>query len=215
MLNKIVMAMLAATTVTACAHQTAVSRATPPAPPPIAVAPAAAPAPATPVAPVAAATCSADVQCASNQLCVEGACTAITTSLPACGLARVHFDFDRDVLHPDEYAVLQRAARCIEANRPAHVLITGNADERGTVEYNLALGQRRAAAVGKYLKGAGVPGDELQLVSYGKELPVCHEHDEACWRENRRAGIRADATPRDVTALIRADEGRERTGVAN
>jgi hypothetical protein len=67
--------------------------------------------------------------------------------------------------------------------------------ERATVEYNLALGQRRAFAVRKYLETLGVGGKRLQLVSYGKELPLCTEHDEACWQENRRAGVRPGATP--------------------
>lgn len=102
----------------------------------------------------------------------------------------------------------------VQANQPAHVLVTGNADERGTVEYNLELGQRRAAAVRKYLEALGVPALRLDLVSYGKELPLCREHDESCWARNRRAGVRPNETPQDVLKLVQRDERRERRTAA-
>jgi peptidoglycan-associated lipoprotein len=155
-------------------------------------------------------SCATDAQCSSDQLCVDGSCTAITASMSACSTTRVHFDFDQALLHEADYPSLQRAARCIEALRPSHVLVTGDCDERGTVEYNLALGQRRAAAVSQYLATLGVPKEHLQRVSYGKEEPICQEHDEACWQQNRRAAIRPGATPMDIVARIQADEARER-----
>jgi peptidoglycan-associated lipoprotein len=210
MFRKLAVAVLAATSVTACAHQKPVVQAEAPAPPPSPVAVAAPPAP-TPPAPALKVSCATDMECTSDQLCTDGACTAITPSLAACGLTRVHFDFDEAVIHPDEFTLLQRAARCIRANQPAHVLITGNADERGTVEYNLALGQRRAAAVSTYLQELGVPAQRLELVTYGKELPICAQHDEACWQQNRRAGLHPGGTPRDITAQVSADEHREKT----
>jgi peptidoglycan-associated lipoprotein len=208
MLRKLAVVMVAASAFTACAHKAQVAAA-PPAPPPspVAVAPAVAPPPAHPLK----VSCTEDLQCTSDQLCVEGSCTAITPALAACGPVRVHFDFDQAIIHPDEYGVLQRATRCIQANQPAHVLITGNADERGTVEYNLALGQRRAAEVRRYLESMGVADRRLELVTYGKEIPLCAQHDEACWRRNRRAGVRPGETPQDITAKVTLDERRERT----
>ncbi len=204
MLAAVVLAGLGAT---ACAHKPAAAVSTAPsAPPPAPVAAVTTPSAAAP-APVA---CKTDDQCSSSQLCLQNVCTAITPSLAACGITRVHFDYDADVLHPDEYPLLQRAARCIEANNPAHVLIAGNADERGTVEYNLALGQRRAGAVRAYLAQLGVSAAHLDTVSYGKEMPICTEHDEACWKLNRRSAIRPGEAPQDVQAKVKADEKAER-----
>jgi peptidoglycan-associated lipoprotein len=205
MSRKLAVIVFAALSATACAHQKPVVAGAPPPPPTPAVAELAVPAAPT------RASCSTDLQCTQDQLCVSGACTAITPSLSACGLTRVHFDLDQDVIHPDEFPSLQRMARCIQANQPAHVLITGNADERGTVEYNLALGQRRAGAVSKYLRDLGVSGQRLELVSYGKELPLCAEHDEACWQQNRRAGVHPGGAARDIAEKINVDERRERT----
>ncbi len=200
-------AVVAAATLSACAHAKAPVATAPPVPAPAPVAMAVPPAP--PPAPPMPMACSADPQCAANQLCLDGRCAAITPSLSACSLARVHFDFDKDLLHPAEYPALQRMARCLQANQPSHVLIAGNADERGTVAYNLALGQRRAGAVRQYLVDLGVPARELELVTYGKELPLCTAHDEACWSQNRRAAIRPGAAEQDIGAKVKADEARE------
>jgi peptidoglycan-associated lipoprotein len=71
------------------------------------------------------------------------------------------------------------------------VTIQGNADERGTEEYNMALGDRRARAVAKYLESLGASSAQLATVSFGKENPECNEHDEACWSRNRKAALKA------------------------
>ena len=76
---------------------------------------------------------------------------------------------------------------CSRAQRQFMVTIEGHADERGTNEYNLALGERRANAVSDYLGSLGVAGDRLRTISYGEERPVCTESDESCWSQNRRA----------------------------
>ena len=209
MTRKLAVILLAATAFTACAHQKPVVQVASPAPtPPLA---AAAPLAIFPPATTPRPSCMADPGCPSDQLCIDGTCTAITPSLEACSLTRVHFDFDEDVIHPDEFTSLQRMARCIQANQPSHVLITGNADERGTAEYNLALGQRRAAAVSKYLQALGISGKRLEVVTYGKELPICAEHDEACWQQNRRSGVHPGAAPRDIAERLNVDERREKT----
>src|SRR5580704_16911545 len=70
-----------------------------------------------------------------------------------------------------------------------HLTVEGYCDERGSEEYNLALGDARAKQAKEYLAGMGVPGDQLRIVSFGKDRPICMEHDEACWQKNRRAHI--------------------------
>jgi peptidoglycan-associated lipoprotein len=75
----------------------------------------------------------------------------------------------------------------MRANPKYIILIEGHADARGTTEYNLALGERRAGAAKNYLLGQGVPASRVTIVSYGKERPSCHERNETCWGENRRA----------------------------
>jgi peptidoglycan-associated lipoprotein len=208
-IQKILVAV-AALTAASCAHKQATARAEP-------APPAAEQVAATPAAPARAASpvaCESDAQCPSSQLCLANACTPITPTLSACGVTRVHFDFDRDVLHEAEFPALTRTARCIEANQPSHVLIAGSADERGTVEYNLALGERRADAVRRYLAQLGVAPKQLELVSYGKEMPLCTQHTEACWSENRRAAIRPGEAPKDISSVVKHDEATEHAGAA-
>jgi len=115
-------------------------------------------------------------------------------------LARIqdaYFDYDRHSLRPDALKALEGDSselRDILAQYPAYKLtIEGHCDERGSAEYNMALGDARAKAAKDYLVGVGIPSDQLKLVSYGKEKPVCEEHDEACWQKNRRVHIVAIA----------------------
>ena len=134
--------------------------------------------------------CSSDEQCTDNQLCIRSHCTDITKDTAECEVVRVHFDFDKADLLEHEYSLLDRATRCVKAARDVHFLITGNADEIGTEEYNLALGDRRATAVAQYMERLGVSRDQLTTVSYGKDQPLCREHDEKCWAINRRSAVR-------------------------
>jgi peptidoglycan-associated lipoprotein len=159
---------------------------TPEAPPPAAAqAPATAQIDRTPVAPRPAA-CQADADCAANQLCLDSSCVAIDATTGACDTIATHFDFDRSTVLAEDFPALQRAARCLKARPGTKVRIEGNCDERGTTGYNLALGQRRAAAAQKYLLDLGIPGQRTPTVSYGKEKPRCAEHTETCWASNRR-----------------------------
>ena len=77
-------------------------------------------------------------------------------------------------------------AEWLKANPKVKVRIEGNCDERGTIEYNQALGQRRAASAKKYLTDVGVSPSRISLISYGKEKPACTDHNETCWQKNRR-----------------------------
>jgi peptidoglycan-associated lipoprotein len=133
--------------------------------------------------------CSSDFECGDGQLCIDNACVPISDHLAACNEVRIGFAFDSSEIDPGERPALERSARCLKADRALHVRVEGNADERGTEEYNLALGDRRATQVAKYLGDLGVSQAQLKTVSYGKERPLCVEHDEACWAKNRRADV--------------------------
>jgi peptidoglycan-associated lipoprotein len=104
-------------------------------------------------------------------------------------LTDIHFDFDKYAIRPDAAKILEANARWLRERRDMLVLVEGHCDERGTNEYNLALGQRRAKAAIDFLAAHGVAADRLTLVSYGEERPQCMERTEACWARNRRAGF--------------------------
>ncbi|WP_257309062.1 peptidoglycan-associated lipoprotein Pal [Geothrix fuzhouensis] len=98
----------------------------------------------------------------------------------------IHFDFDRSDIRQEDRPLLQATADWMKAHPGFKVQVEGNCDERGTNEYNLALGNRRAAAALHFLAGLGVPESRITTLSYGKEKPVCSESNEGCWRQNRR-----------------------------
>ncbi len=100
---------------------------------------------------------------------------------------RVFFDFDSYDLKPEARATLERQAAWLKANPGVKVVIEGHCDERGTREYNLALGERRANAAREYLISLGVDPNRMTTISYGKERPVAFGHNEAAWAQNRRA----------------------------
>ena len=99
----------------------------------------------------------------------------------------VRFDFDRALIRSDDARVLDANVEYLKNNVDTLVLIEGHADERGTAEYNLALGERRARAARDYLVSQGIAADRISLVSFGEERPECSEHVETCWVRNRRA----------------------------
>jgi peptidoglycan-associated lipoprotein len=102
-------------------------------------------------------------------------------------LKDINFDFDKSNIREKDAAILNEDTTWFKTNTGKQVRIEGNCDERGTVEYNLALGQRRADATKNFLVNLGVNGKLMQTVSYGKEKPICQEHNEECWAKNRRA----------------------------
>ena len=105
---------------------------------------------------------------------------------PSSPLKEVYFDFDRYDLRADARATLKANGDWLKANPSARVEIEGHADERGTNEYNLALGAKRAQAAKDYLVTLGVSAGRLSTKSYGEEVPVCKEKTEECWQKNRR-----------------------------
>ena len=101
----------------------------------------------------------------------------------------VYFDFDKSEIRPEFQAAVACHAEYLKQFRGARVTLEGNADERGTREYNMGLGERRGNAVQSALGAAGASSSQLNVVSYGEERPVCKEHGEPCWGKNRRVEI--------------------------
>ena len=102
-------------------------------------------------------------------------------------LKPIYFDFDRYDVRPADAKVLDANAQWLKSNAAQLVLIEGHCDERGTNEYNLALGERRAKSTMNYLVSQGVQASRITIISYGEERPVCTQHNEECWSKNRRA----------------------------
>jgi peptidoglycan-associated lipoprotein len=113
----------------------------------------------------------------------RGESTATPASSP---LKDVYFDFDRYDLRADSREIHKANSALLKANPSAQVQIEGHCDERGTTEYNVALGSRRAESVKDYLVTLGTSTDRLSTISYGEEVPVCREQTEECWQKNRR-----------------------------
>ena len=106
------------------------------------------------------------------------------------GVGRViYFDYDSFTVKPDYQGVVDQHARFLQANRGRSVSLEGHTDERGSREYNLALGQKRAEAVQKSLALLGAGNDQMEAVSFGKERPAVQGSDEAAWAKNRRAEL--------------------------
>src|SRR3972149_2590921 len=116
----------------------------------------------------------------------DGADAALSGDLKTGELKDVFFDFDMAILKEGEMDILRKNAEWIKRNGPAVVRIEGYADERGTGEYNLALGEKRAQMIKKYLTVFGAPQNRIATISYGEEKGFCKEHNEECWAQNRR-----------------------------
>jgi peptidoglycan-associated lipoprotein len=168
----LLLAAILAMTVAGC-HKT--PPAAPPAPPPAPTAPP----PAPPPPPAPSATPASDEYSRIKAMDLD--------EINRMGLlAEIHFDFDKADLREGDRQVLAQNAEALKKFDFLRVTVEGHCDERGTVEYNLALGERRAKAAFDYLVSLGVPGERLKTVSYGKESPLCREHNEECWGRNRR-----------------------------
>ena len=150
-------------------------------PPPMPAAPTNPPAPpAPPTAPGAAATPRALTE---DELFAQKSLDQLNKERP---LADVFFDLDQSSIKEEGRAALNANANWLKRWTGTRINIEGHCDERGTAEYNLGLGERRANAVKAYLVELGVPGDRITVISKGKEAPFCTESNESCWRENRR-----------------------------
>ncbi len=164
----------------------------PPPPPPAPIAQASAPKPAP--APARAAAAS---ETPARTSAYPNAATRARIDELLARIEDAYFDYNKAAIRPDAMKALEADSselRDILAGYPDYKLtIQGHCDERGSEEYNLALGDRRAAAAKDYLVGMGIPSEQLALISYGKERPACTEHNETCWQKNRRIHIVASA----------------------
>lgn len=109
------------------------------------------------------------------------------------GLSPIYFEYDSYSLKGDSLEALKKNAEYLKGHKDLEVLVAGYCDERGTVEYNLALGQKRSKEVREYYIRLGVNGKSVATISYGKESPFCTESSESCWSQNRRAETRIRA----------------------
>lgn len=109
-------------------------------------------------------------------------------------LRTIYFDYDKSEIRADQRPTLQANAQWLRENQTATILIEGNCDERGTREYNVALGNRRATATMEYLVSLGVEANRVEVISYGEERPVAQGENEAAWSRNRRADFKVVAT---------------------
>ena len=154
-------------------------------------APAAAPAPApraTPPATAAPSTAAPAPAPAPAPLAGPAAARPSPKEFAAVdALKDVHFEFDKYDIRPEDAKTLDANASWLKSNAENLVLIEGHCDERGTNEYNLALGERRAKATMNYLVSQGVQTNRITIISYGEERPVCNEKTDSCWAKNRRA----------------------------
>jgi peptidoglycan-associated lipoprotein len=175
--------LLAGLMITGCARRPATTAASAAAPAP-AAAPSPAPAPSTPSAaapaPPAPAAAAAPAQ-APRPVPKE--------FMAVAALKEVYFDFDKYDIRPEDAKTLDANATWLKSNGDNLVLIEGHCDERGTNEYNLALGERRAKSTMNYLVSQGIQANRITIISYGEERPVCTEKTEACWAKNRRANF--------------------------
>jgi peptidoglycan-associated lipoprotein len=129
--------------------------------------------------------CDEQKPCPANMECKDNRCVAKPP--PACELKPIYFDFDKSEIREDQKKTLDDNAACMKQQPEKKLMIEGNCDERGTKEYNIALGERRWKSVRDALKAAGIGEDKMEGISYGEEKPVCTEHKEECWQKNRRA----------------------------
>jgi len=106
-------------------------------------------------------------------------------------LKTIPFDYDSPRISPTARRILNKNAEWLRKNKTVEVRIEGHCDERGTTEYNLSLGQRRASAIRDYYKAMGISVTRMATISFGREWPVCSEMTESCWEQNRRGETRA------------------------
>jgi len=130
------------------------------------------------------AECATDADCGAGRKCSNGVCVTVQ-----CNLDSIYFDFDESAIRADARDILNKDYECMKSRGQA-VVVEGNCDERGSDEYNLALGTRRADAAKRFLTNLGFGGAQISTTSFGEEKPACTEHAEDCWWKNRRDDLR-------------------------
>lgn len=124
---------------------------------------------------------------ASSDAMTESSARSARLAAVEAMLADIYFDYNRSGIRKDGLAKLEANARLLRAEQNWKLMITGHCDERGSQDYNLVLGERRAQSVKQYLEDLGLPASQIHVASYGKEKPFCTEPSEECWQQNRRA----------------------------
>jgi peptidoglycan-associated lipoprotein len=175
-----IIALAAAIAVAGCSKKVPQSAPAPPPPPPAAPAPP--PPPPPPPAPRAAAT-PAPTALTEEEIFARKSLEQLNAEKP---LDDMYFDLDKSDIRADARAALQKNADYLKKWASVQAMVEGHCDSRGSSEYNLALGSRRATAVKDYLVSLGVPIARVTIVSKGKEQPFCNEENESCWQQNRR-----------------------------
>jgi peptidoglycan-associated lipoprotein len=146
---------------------------------------------------IASGGCVSDQECGSGMVCQNGECKEAGTKVSAqcrptsgggdvVALENVNFDFDQDDLTVNARNTLQQNAECIKQAPDVQIVLEGHCDERGTQEYNLGLGERRANAVKSYLKNLGIDTSRMKTLSKGENEPTCNEASDSCYSQNRR-----------------------------
>jgi peptidoglycan-associated lipoprotein len=176
-----IVAFAVALSLTAAACRKQAPATAPAPPPPAATAPATPPPPPPPPAPPPAPPASAPLT--EEQIFAQKTLEQLNAERP---LGDVFFSLDEATIRDDARAPLQKNAEWMRRWASTRVMVEGHCDERGTAEYNLALGERRANAVKQYLVSLGIAADRVGVVSKGKESPFCAESNENCWQQNRR-----------------------------
>jgi len=126
-------------------------------------------------------SCTDDAFCPEGQRCIDGRCAIVP-----CTPQPIYFDFNEYVIRLDQEQAVADNAACLKQRTSERFVAEGHCDERGSDEYNLALGQRRAATVVRQYQTLGADRAKLNVISYGEEKPVCGEARESCWSLNRR-----------------------------
>jgi peptidoglycan-associated lipoprotein len=163
------------------------SAAAPPAPTPAPAAPAPSPGAMAPSAPVPSAPAQAAPAQAAPAQAAPASPLAPSEYASIAALQDINFDFDKYDIRPGDAKILEEGAGWMKANPNHLILIEGHADERGTNEYNLALGERRAKSTMNHLVSQGIQAGRITMISYGEERQLCTEKNEGCWSKNRRA----------------------------
>jgi len=179
--------LVAAVALSGCAKRPATTQAAAPAPTGAATSTAATPSNVQPAQPSGGSTTSSGGGTTTTPPTSSTARPVVQDFAATPELTDVFFDFDKYDIRPGDAKTLDSNASWLKSNPNHLVLIEGHCDQRGTNEYNLALGERRAKSTMNYLVSQGVQANRITIISYGEERPQCTEHTESCWAKNRRA----------------------------
>ena len=126
--------------------------------------------------------CRDDGDCGTGEICRDNRCQPV----PECVVDTVHFDFDQYYLTTEAKSILRANVQCLKRKGFGRIAVEGHCDERGSAEYNLSLGQKRAQTVSDFMTDLGIDMTKLKIISYGEERPFDYGHDEDAWAKNRR-----------------------------